>query len=327
MKINILYIDPYIATKREIDYPYYGGLFHELKKLCNVKLINEFFDDFSKIESNLRSNYDLVVFGLSYFEKFQFYDKIKNLDIPTIVHIFKPQNNFKEKLSFCIINNIDHIVTPLPMFKQIEEKINIPCSLLPYGFNSNLFKPRLKFKLFDIGFSGMLHQNKYYPENAFEVNDIRSNIGILLKKNKKLKVFWKGSDDLNLGRIRNVNFYAKSINRCKVWIATPAAFGDMTPRYFEIMGSKTLLFCSEIPSEYKDIFIDTVNCVEFKNDLSDFNQKLDYILNTPEYYQNIVETSYLQALSQHTWDKRANNLLNTINDTVKGKQIINHQSW
>jgi spore maturation protein CgeB len=92
----------------------------------------------------------------------------------------------------------------------------------------------------------------------------------------------------------------------------------MTPRYFERMGSKTLLFCSEIPKEYKDIFIDTVNCVEFKNDLSDFDQKLDYILNTPELYQNIVETAYVQTRSHHTWDNRANNLLNTINDITKG---------
>ena len=66
-------MDPYISTQREIDYPYYGGLFHELKKLCNVVLTDKFFDDFSKIETNTKIKYDLVIFGLSYFEKFQFF--------------------------------------------------------------------------------------------------------------------------------------------------------------------------------------------------------------------------------------------------------------
>lgn len=320
-----MYIDAFIGKEREKQYPYYGGLFRALKQNFDIRLNSEFFDDFSKIERNFRSNYDLVVFGLSYFENFQFYDKLKNLDIPTIVHIFKPQNNFNEKLSFCIINNIDHIVTSLPMFKQIEEKTNIPSSLFPYGYNPQIFRERTVKKIYDIGFSGMLHQNKYYPNNAFPVLDLRKRIGVKLNSNNKLRVFWKGNDDIKYGRINNILEYARTINKCKIWIATPAAFGDMTPRYFEIMGSKTLLFCSEIPTEYKDIFIDTVNCVEFKNDLSDFYKKLDYILNTPEYYQNIVETAYLQAISQHTWDKRANNLLNIINDIEKSNRIINHQ--
>ena len=103
----------------------------------------------------------MVVFGLSYFENFQFYDKLKNLDIPTIVHIFKPQNNFKEKLSFCIKNNIKQIITPIPTFDQIGKRTGIPCSLFPYGYNPKIFKARNIDKTFDIGFSGMLHQNKY----------------------------------------------------------------------------------------------------------------------------------------------------------------------
>ena len=138
----------------------------------------------------------MVVFGLSYFENFQFYDKLKNLDIPTIVHIFKPQNNFKEKLSFCIKNNIKQIITPIPTFDQIGKRTGIPCSLFPYGYNPKIFKARNIDKTFDIGFSGMLHQNKYYPNNAFPVPDLRKRIGEKLNSNKKLRVFWKGNDNI-----------------------------------------------------------------------------------------------------------------------------------
>jgi len=315
LRVNILYVDPYITTQREVDYPYYGGLFHELKKLCNVELINDFFDDFSKIQLHSKTEYDLVVFGLSYFEKFQFYDTIKNLDIPSIVHLFKPQNNLNKKLSFCNKNKINQIVTPLPMYKRIEEKTGIPCALLPYGFDSKIFKPRLRLKLYDVGFSGMLHQNKYYPENAFKVDDLRKNIGKILKKNKGIKLLWKGSDKLSYGRIKRIDSYAKSINSSKVWFATPAAYEDITPRYFEIMGSKTLLMSSSIPQAYKDIFIDKSNCIEFKNDLSDFEEKLKNILFDDKLRKIITTNAIKNAQECHTWEKRAlafQSIINTI---------------
>jgi len=321
-----LYIDAFIGKEREEQYPYYGGLFRALKQNHGIRLHSEFFDDFSLFKKELSYKPDILIFGLSYFEKFKFYGKINNIDVPSILYLFKPQNNFKEKLSFCIKNNIKHIITPIPTFDQIRQKTGISCSLFPYGYNPKIFKARNIEQTFDVGFSGMLHQNKYYPKDAFPVIDLRKRIGEKLNSDRKYSVFWKGSDDFKYGRINNILEYARTINKCKIWIATPAAFGDMTPRYYEIMGSRTLLFCSEIPNEYKKIFIDSVNCVEFKNDLSDFNQKLDYILNTPEYYQSIVETAYLQSKSHHTWNKRADSLINIIKNIFKVHQSVNPQS-
>ena len=317
MKINVLYVDPYISTQREIDYPYYGGLFHELKKICNVELTNKLFDDFSKVESDSKINYDIVIFGLSYFEKFQFFKKIKNLDLPSIVHLFKPQNNLDEKLLFCKKNKINQIVTPLPMYNEIEERTGIPCTLLPYGYDPTIFKSRLRIKFYDIGFSGMLHQNIHYPKDAFDVIDLRKSLGEILKNYKEIKLLWKGSDTLSQGRIKSVDSYAKSINTCKVWLATPAAYQDITPRYFEIMGSKTLLMCSRIPEAYKDLLVHQSNCIEFKNDLSDFEKKLNNILSKNELRKTIIKKAIKDAQELHTWKKRALNFKSII------KKILN----
>ena len=49
------------------------------------------------------------------------------MDIPSIVHLFKPQNNFNKNYPF-VKNKIDQIITPLPMYKEIE-KTGIPCTL------------------------------------------------------------------------------------------------------------------------------------------------------------------------------------------------------
>ena len=316
--MKILYFDPYINTEREKSYPYYGGLFHSLRNHARIEVYSGVIDDYRYITQKLKFSPDVVIIGLSYFEKHLNFNKIHNFEVPSLVHLFKPQNYFNQKLTFCVKNNIKKIITPIPAFDKIGKKVGISCSLFPYGYNPKIFKSRNIDKPYDIGFSGMLHQNKYYPKNAFPVVDLRKRIGEKLKSDKQYNVFWKGSDDIKYGRINDTLDYAKTINKCKIWIATPAAFKDITPRYYEIMGSKTLLFCSEIPTEYKHIFIDSVNCVEFKNDLSDFNQKLDYILNTPNYYQSIIETAYLQTRSEHTWDKRADNLLQIINEIIKG---------
>ena len=185
-----------------------------------LNYILNFFDNLKTLVDELAFDPNIIIFGLSYFEKFKYFDRIKNLDIPAIVYLFKPQNFYRKKLSFCIKNKVKHIITPLPSYKKIQEETNIPCSLMPYGFDKNTFKPRYVFKTYDLGFSGMLHQNKYYPKNAFKVDNLRKNIGLLIGQNDNIKVFWKGSDNIKLGRISSVRKYAKKINNCRVWVAT-----------------------------------------------------------------------------------------------------------
>ena len=65
-----------------------------------------------------------------------------------------------------------------------------------------------------------------------------------------LNVFWKSSDVYETARIHNHEEYAKTINSSKIWIATNASHGDVTPRYYEILASGTMLFCEEIREEY-----------------------------------------------------------------------------
>ena len=87
--------------------------------------------------------------------------------------------------------------------------------------------------------------------------------------------------------------YAKTINSAKIWIATNADHGDLTPRFSEVMGSKTLLFHNEHPYDtYNDIFIDGETCVIFKNDLSDLIEKIDYYLQNDLEYNRIVNNAY-----------------------------------
>ena len=69
-------------------------------------------------------------------------------------------------------------------------------------------------------------------------------------------------------------------NSSKIWIATQAAYGDITPRYFEIMASGTLLFCEKSSVEYRTAFKDGYNCIEFNSSLDNFEELLIKQLNS-----------------------------------------------
>jgi spore maturation protein CgeB len=86
----------------------------------------------------------------------------------------------------------------------------------------------------------------------------------------------------------------------------------MGPRYFEVVLSRTLLFCNEMPDTYEDFFIDGVNCVTFKNDLSDFEEKLDLYVKDDSKRESIIDNAYILASNNYTWRHLAVQLLNEI---------------
>jgi spore maturation protein CgeB len=113
-------------------------------------------------------------------------------------------------------------------------------------------------------------------------------------------------------RISSTEEYATKINECKVWLATTGPMLDVSPRYFEVMLSKTLLLCNKMPKQYEDYLTDGVNCVMFENDLSDFDKKLDYYLNNESEMNKVIETAYNEAINNYTWHHMAKKLIKTL---------------
>ena len=103
-----------------------------------------------------------------------------------------------------------------------------------------------------------------------------------------------------------------------MWLATPAPFEEVTGRYYEIGMSKTLLLCSEIKEEYKNDLQDGVNCVEFKDDLSDFLEKFYYYLNNWEESERIIQTAHDDFHQKHTWVHRAKLLHSHLEELING---------
>ena len=312
--MNILYIDPYSDTSYSKRYLYYEGLYNALIKTNNVYLHRDLIVDYNAIKKDVPFTPDVILFGLSWFEKHQYFDKINNLDIPSACFIFKPAVDLQKKIDFCKINQIDLILTPHNQFEKFSEMSGVPAKLFPYGFDPAIFKPRNLEIKYDIGFSGALHGANHYPNGAFNNPNIREKIKDLLKDIEEINFFWKSTDMLETARIHDNIKYAETINKSKIWIATQAAFCDITPRYFEIMGSGSLLFCENNPIEYNKVFQNGYNCVEFENSLDNFVELFTKYLNLPDETQKISQQSVEDANRHHTWNHRATQLNELFSD-------------
>lgn len=314
--MKILFIDPAVNSGTSYKYRYYDGLYNELIKHHEVYHCRNIPHDFKNLYVKMGFKPECIIFGLGWFNCGHF-DKIDNIDVPSVCFLFKPQNDLEKKLKFCKINNIDLILTPAPDYQQYEQKSGVRTELFPYGFDPALFKKKNVAKKYDIGFSGALHQSVLYPNDSFKINNLRPKIGQILQNQQEISVFWNSSDDASTAFIDNHEEYAATIGMSRMWIATLAAFGDVTPRYYEVLGSGTVLVCQKIPDVYKFLLKDGTNCIEFDDDLSKFIPKIKYYLQNEEELNRISRNALEFFHENWTWAHRAQELINLVVEIKK----------
>jgi spore maturation protein CgeB len=316
--MKILYIDPAVRSATSAKYRYYDGVFGQLVKMHDVRLFQGVATDINQILDRTDFNPDAIIFGIGWFGKAKYFGKIENLNVPTICFLYKPQNDLEQKLNFCRINDIDLIVTPIPTYYEFEKATGVKTALFPFGFDPEFFHPRAEIsKEYGIGFSGALHQSILYPNDSFQVQNLRPQMGKILQDIKDVNVFWKSSDDASKAFINSYEEYAQTINKSQMWLATLAAFGDVTPRYYEVLGSGTLLFCQKIPDTYKFLLKGGENCIEFNDDLSDFEEKIISYLQHPEEIKRITSNAINFFHNNWTWNHRAQKMVELIEDIMK----------
>ena len=106
--------------------------------------------------------------------------------------------------------------------------------------------------------------------------------------------------------------YATKINQSKIWFATTGPTKDISPRYFEVMLSKTLLCCNKMEYEYEEMFIDGQNCIMYDNNLNNLTKKIDYYLNNETKRNEIISNAYDLAINNYTWMSMAKKLVSKI---------------
>ena len=67
-----------------------------------------------------------------------------------------------------------------------------------------------------------------------------------------------------------------------------------------------------MPESNGEFFVDGVTCVTFKNDLSDFDDKLMYYLENDEERNVIIENAYRVGVNNYTWNHMAQKILTEV---------------
>ena len=226
---------------------------------------------------------------------------VSNVDIPSVMILNKEYKKLDLKFQFIIDNGIDLVFTVHHNYQEWAAEIGVDFIHFPFAVDEKMFRDYGERKRYDIGFSGRLHD---------QWTDIRARIKerIFLKRPVKRPRYWRTRIFWSEGRIPKLRLptgeaYARLINRSKMWLSTPSAVEIVGPRFYEIMASNTLLFCSESPA-YDGLFVDGSHCVTFDSRLDDFEDKFFHYLRNEDERREIAERGYTHVIENHTWYRR-----------------------
>lgn len=264
-------------------------------------------------------------------EKVNPYEAInfQETNIPKVAILNKEYVNLRQKLDFLTRNRFDLVFSHHHDVAQYQEQTGIEFIFWPFAYDHRLFdSSESTEKPFDLAFSGILqNQNR----NAAQT-DIRRRIQQLIyvclhdipvykrAAFKKYNIFWNSiptrqshfwiAKALRKYRYLNVTAYSKLQLESKMFINTPSPMALVSPRFFENMASRALVFCSEADC-YARIFPE--NCfVTFKNDLSDFEEKMTFYLSHEAERKAVVDRAYTEVSQKHTWQIRVDDLMRKV---------------
>jgi len=298
-------------------------------------------DSIDRVLSKAPFDTDLIILGHSWLNDKDGSEvdphpkiQLKNTSIPKVVILNKEYTNLRAKLEYIRKNKFEIGFTHHHDIKKYSEDTGNEFVFWPFGFDLNRFNYKDEIKSTDIGFSGVL-QN--LNKNANQ-SDIRVKImnqlfytlfDIPLIKRKAFmgkNIFWNSIPRNKTGRllgkiINNHKFlsdvdYAKMVMQTKVYINALSPMGLISPRFFECMASRTLVFCEE-SSLYKNIFPEH-SYITFNKSLTDFSDKLLWILSDVSQYKKITDTAFTNVSNNHTWEKRIANLLKICSSQLLG---------
>jgi len=223
----------------------------------------------------------------------------------------KEYKNLEQKLRFIREKGVDIGFTVHHDYKKYGKETSKEFYQLPFAANPDVFRDYGMEKSIDIGFSGNMFNYGVYKNTGImgsHFQNIRERVyNELLRSVYRGRSIWWNSD---AGRFLYGEGYGKLINSSKVWLNTPSAVQLVGTRFYEIIASKSLLFCRDSEHSYSDLgFIDGETCVTFKDDLSDFETKLTYYLENDRDREKIIESAYELFRERHTWGHRVEFLI------------------
>lgn len=339
--IKVLYLSNSLSEIKSANYQY--EIYRELKNHYNISLVEVNKYSSKKIKEILISkikNFELIIVGHSFLgDKEGEISKHHNINLsdfkkPIIFFLNKEYVNLNNKLNWIKKNKPALVLTHSLKFyhKYKSYKNSYKISYLPFAADHNLFTCNsLINKDIDLSFSGILkNSNKNSNQSDYRVKIMNelfftfSDIPLIKKKSyKEFKIFWNSIPQnkyiYHLSRIfgkykfLDIKKYALIQKRSKSFLNTISPYGIISPRYYENLFSKSLIFSEE--SRYLEEANLKNLVITFKN-IYDFREKFLFYLNNKNQRNQIIEKSFKEGNKLHTWEKRINYLEKLINKSI-----------
>ena len=242
---------------------------------------------------------------------------LHKLDKTKCLFLNKEYKNLNQKMEFINKNNIQIVFTAHHSFKEWNSRCpNATFYKIPFAYNQDIFTDYQEKKIYDLGFTGNLFNKGPYIGDKImgkNFNNVRERIFNKIKTEpfySNLQMFL-GEDVYLSGKQ-----YGKTINSAKIWICTPSAIDLVGTRFYEIMGCNTLLLAKVIENEnvYDGLFEEGKHFVGFKDDLSDFTEKVNYYLSNDKKRAKITKSAHDLVNSKHCWKHRVDRVVKILKE-------------
>lgn len=253
-----------------------------------------------------------------------------NEGVKKIFFLNKEYKKIEKKIEYILKNKFDLVVTVLPekLYVQWQNATGIQFMQSHFGINTNEFKNYKLERKYDFTFTGSLHEaytdkRILVKKHLFKKPNVKASLGLprvfsvsnpIKKEYQSYKIYWaewgKLSTDLRgKSLLPSGREYVKLMNMSKVFFSTLSADGIFGTRFFEIMASGAVLFCPE--DDYYGLLEDGYNCVMYKNDMSNFDERLREVLINERMRAKIVENAAIFCEKQN-YEERLKNIFKQI---------------
>ncbi len=276
----------------------------------NRKIKKNLLSDWKIIRNVRRQKPDyLFVIAMSVNDLYYLAGTLNKINIPKIAYCFDTWEATMDKWKAAVTTaGVEYV---LCAYKRSVEKFKgfvKKSSFVPQAMNEKIFFPK-----------------------SVEKNRLFMQMG---RKNKKLHEYvLKYMQENNLpeseyvfervpGEIIFPEFEELATEMCKSWffICAPrnldeqkftGDISEVTARYYEGMACKTLIVGFKPQDTFDELFPNENAMIEI-TDYKSFSKAVNYFLNNKKEYERIVNENYCFLIENHTWDHRANDVVQFI---------------
>lgn len=292
----------YFENKTSEKYVYYQDIKNSIKKQCSKFAEINSLENLSESINQLRFIPDALVIG---FGATDIGDKelndLEKLDIPKFIFLNKEYTRLDEKLSWIKRNNFESAFTVLGREEEFSEKSKTEFFRVNFAVNPKIYKTRKSNYKYDISFSGVIREE--------QDNNVRLRVMNELFQDS----YWYSKKIIFSSHMNNSQKdYARHLSQSKVTFSSTGPADIIGTRYFEVMATnKSVLLCNYKDNIYNDIFTDKVNCLMFEHPSEIKKLFLEFVI-PDETRTKILSNAYKNIVENHTWDHRAQEVLNII---------------